>query len=349
MGAGSHLLGAESVPLSSSGTPHCVHCKTTSIPLFQRCSAEIKQKSGTALLQGKITRQSTYGSPDNRGCESVALDRTPSDMAVTQYVNFLALSPLESRCRLPHCCGRKKDIRTQTTGEFRRSSEHTPHSQATNIIAMSKKQVRFTDDFPRTPSPSSSISSLPSSPGPFTPPSGFQPLPSLNSVAHPALQNLSSPSLDFDVTQYKPKSTNPKLPLELELDLPATSPPSEYMEIISPNLPWRVIIQPGKGVPGAPAGIITVRDVLFGIYTSLRQPILQTEFDLVPDAQVRNAITEAYRSRCNSSSDLAVTQHELKRGIRRVDFLRGESKFLGITPAKAGSHVWVLHTCKQPW
>ncbi|KAH6908447.1 hypothetical protein BKA70DRAFT_1279752 [Coprinopsis sp. MPI-PUGE-AT-0042] len=214
---------------------------------------------------------------------------------------------------------------------------------------MSKKHVHFSDDFPKTPSPSFSISSLPSSPGPFTPPSGFQALPSLNHVAHPALQHLSSPSLDYDVTQYKPTSTNPKLPLELELNLPATSPPSAYMELISPSLPWRVIIQPGKGIPGAPAGIITVKDVLLGIYTSLRQPILQTEFDLIPDVQVRNAITDAYRNRCNSSPDLSVTQHELKRGVRRVDFLRGESKFLGITPAKAGSHVWVLHTCKPAW
>ena len=120
------------------------------------------------------------------------------------------------------------------------------------------------------------------------------------------------------------------------------------MEIISPNLPWRVIIQAGKGVQGAPP-VVTVRDVLFGIYTSLRQPILQTEFDLVPDVQVRNAISEAYRSRCNSSFDLSKTQHELKRGIRRVDFLRGVTKLAGITPTKAGSHVWVLHTTKPSW
>jgi hypothetical protein len=221
------------------------------------------------------------------------------------------------------------------------------------------KVVRFADDdvyyspAPSTPSPTYSSSSLPSSGGPFTPQhttyystplppvSELYPSPARGPVRiHPALGFAAHPTYAWDVT-YHPTTTRTPLPANV-LAEPATNPPLPSITIISPYLPWSIAITPSASqhklntISGTPA-YVTVADVLSTLYRALRLAVRQAEYDKLPSLEAKHSVNEAYQARCRGS------EQELRKGVKRVDFLGTRKKFMGLSSSRAGPNVWVLN------
>ncbi|KAF5339136.1 hypothetical protein D9611_011136 [Ephemerocybe angulata] len=207
---------------------------------------------------------------------------------------------------------------------------------------MPGKHVHFADPGLDTPSPSWTISSLPSSTGPITPPqaAGIA-LPSVAGpcYVHPVLAPSLNIQLDFDVSLPSSAATirDPKLS-QYALTQPATGPALPYLEIIIPSLPWRLIIYNNA----ERGGVVTVSDVLAGIYANLRTGVTGPEFNGVSE-EARAGITKAYTQRCTRGATSDAAAKQLKKGVKRIDFLQGRNTFQGLTPTKL-PHVWVMDT-----
>jgi len=249
---------------------------------------------------------------------------------------------------------------------------------------------------PRTPSPAYSDSGeSDSEAGPSTPPSyGFAnlsmtprtksiPIPSANAT-HPLLESdaymRSAAPLCWDVRlppstatvrskpdKYKPKrSPLPNKPLDpAELSLPASYPPSTYMEVALPQLPWKPITISSKSERDA---LVTVSDLLSTVHGSLQVLVRKEEYTKLPKEYQSN-ISRAFYLRCERVGQSRVEKRlgrkfdrfnredveesereskaEEKSGLRRVDCLLGVTEFFGLAPAAQSdstgrSSSWVL-------
>ncbi|KZP14202.1 hypothetical protein FIBSPDRAFT_867249 [Athelia psychrophila] len=193
---------------------------------------------------------------------------------------------------------------------------------------------------PQTPSPSFSVSSLPSSTGPITPPSPFP-----NAVALPKGAVIPNsllafdrgiPQIIFDVSLTTPAVTNTTRPIHLssaQLADPAVFPPTHTLQIIS-ALPWTLTVT-ADAQP-----YVTVLDVLRALYNLLRIPASRAEYNKEPPLS-QQAIAKAFHARVERSP--ATHAEQLGKGLRRVDFLQGRNRFLGLSSTKMGPHVWALN------
>lgn len=209
-----------------------------------------------------------------------------------------------------------------------------------SIPTMPGKHVHFAT----TPSPSFSIASLPSSPGPLTPPPlnsigspyAYSPLPAVPSQVHPALGVALKPLLHFDVS-LPPSFVQPsssKLNKGV-LHESALHPPVPYMKIVCSHLPWSISVEPTGKIP-----FVTVLDVLQAIYRSLRQNVLEAEFKTAP-LNSQYAIDAAFKRRCmRLPGPDRETEH--KKGLKRVDFLCEKTIFQGLASTSAGPETWQL-------
>ena len=205
---------------------------------------------------------------------------------------------------------------------------------------MSGKRVHFANDsFPDTPSPTFSSMSLPSSGGPRTPVSAagsgiaghVARIHPLLGVARP------SPMPKYDVSQ--PLSTIKPNVLCVPphvLNEPATTPPIPSMVIRCPHLPWTITILPTT------TKHVTVRDVFDGIYRSLRQAVLEAEFQCIPSDDAKYSVNNAYTRRYNRVDDPQTRELEKRKGLKRVDFLGERTLFTGLSSTMEGPHVWFL-------
>jgi hypothetical protein len=154
------------------------------------------------------------------------------------------------------------------------------------------------------------------------------------------------------------------------LDEPATNPPLAQMVITFPLLPaaWEIKIVPGmaptslSGMDGffSPAtnvhtalhgspeqnpsrGYITILDVLYGLYTSLRTILHPAEYHSLVSTPPfsEDAVTAAFWARLAQIEDPNKKEEQRRRGIRRVDFLGNRTRFLGLAGTLKGD-VWEL-------
>ncbi|KAG7090739.1 hypothetical protein E1B28_009829 [Marasmius oreades] len=195
-----------------------------------------------------------------------------------------------------------------------------------------------------TPSPPSSISSLPSSPGPLTPPqhsSGpytYQalPLPGLTPTeVHPALGSHALTTLRWDLTLQPNVETmhvDPRI-----FTAAVTKPPLPFIIIIVPELGWEIPIQPQGGNP-----FITVWDVVQGIYRFLREPITQEQYARCNEQQ-RLQIDASFRRRYTRYDQPQGQKLEKSKGIKKVDLLFGQTRFMGLSSTKRGPDFWRMH------
>lgn len=215
---------------------------------------------------------------------------------------------------------------------------------------MPGKHVHFSSEvskIPPTPSPSYSSTSLPSSYGPVTPPPN-QYIPSqlyspdasaaqINPVLD--LSNTGYPHLLFDVSLpvANVRPSNPSLPPNT-LGEYATSPPLPSLIITHPQLmSSKIIVTPATG------RYVLVSDVLQKIYSYLRsdENVASDYNVLPPDMQGR--VQAAYMSRYRRIPDASSRQLEKSKLLKRVDFLTGFTKFMGLSKTVKGSNVWQLN------
>lgn len=204
---------------------------------------------------------------------------------------------------------------------------------------------------PATPSPTYSTSSLDSSSGPITPPSSNAfnaPLPPTFGNHAPVQINpllgfhAYSPKLSYDVSFPPDTSSATATGAHLsqhETNDHATYPPLPKLEVCHELLPWTITIRashPERGVSCA--------DVLETLYRTLRRPVTPAEFDSLPSPDMKKRVTSAWMSRCGRIRDPAQHENEKQKGVKRVDFLLGRHRMLGLSSTKRGPHVWVLNT-----
>ncbi|KAI6045282.1 hypothetical protein EDC04DRAFT_2637004 [Pisolithus marmoratus] len=114
-----------------------------------------------------------------------------------------------------------------------------------------------------------------------------------------------------------------------ELGQAATTPSTTKMRIIHDSIPqWPIDVELryNEYIGGATLPI-TVGDVLYMIYHSLRRPISHADWAML-NPWKRTAISHAYTRRYSSVPQMA--QLEAVSGVRRVDYLRDRHIFRGL-------------------
>lgn len=126
-------------------------------------------------------------------------------------------------------------------------------------------------------------------------------------------------------------------------------PPLSRITITSQYLPWIIKVYASN------EPYITVKDILTSLYAAFRTNITSTEFQLLPSHHHRQRATSAYQQRYRRlrhqiRSEMSdgveaseASQLEKCAGMKRVDFLMGHTKFLGISSKGHHSNEWNLH------
>ena len=78
-------------------------------------------------------------------------------------------------------------------------------------------------------------------------------------------------------------------------------------------------------------------DVLQTLHTALRIPISKSEWNSLA-AHAQESVSSAFYGRLGGIRDYSSREKQLKKGVRRLDFLLGNTKLLGIAavPDKPG-------------
>ena len=229
---------------------------------------------------------------------------------------------------------------------------------------------------PQTPSPTFSVSSLPSPPQPTTPSSSrsyYVPLPPLATYGmvqhvHPALlYNGRVPPLYFDITvapsqwadtapqpskggwlskcsrtsaQKSPLTGRSASPVRFELSLldePVVYPHMNSIVLFSDLLPWSTRVEAEM-----PGDVVTIFDVLQTLHTVLRIPISKSEWNSL-SAHAQDSISAAFYRRLGGIRDYSSRDKQLKKGVRRLDFLLGNTKLLGLAAVPDKPGVFTLY------
>ncbi|KAJ6612000.1 hypothetical protein B0H10DRAFT_1952653 [Mycena sp. CBHHK59/15] len=119
---------------------------------------------------------------------------------------------------------------------------------------------------------------------------------------------------------------------------PATYPPLPSLTLICRHISWPISISPSQ-----PTGFVSVMDVFTSIYTGLRLAVRSTEYDALSSRDAKQSVNEAYYARCRLLPDGPERQMETLKGVKRVDFLMGKNRFLGLSGPLEGTHVWELN------
>ncbi|TFK16457.1 hypothetical protein FA15DRAFT_650875 [Coprinopsis marcescibilis] len=199
------------------------------------------------------------------------------------------------------------------------------------------KRVQFSETnspTPAKPSPTFSVSSLPSTPLPSPPL-----LPEM--MVHSFLQHspLFQPEITYDIS----------LPMMahnldfLNLAQSATSPPLHQLTLVCPRfLQYPIVVHASPQ-----SAFVSVRDVLdtiisffMMIYRELRHPVTQVEYESL--GPVRQAVDAAYFARIRRITDPHHRDLEARQGVRRIDFLMGRTRFNGLS-FLMDAEVWELH------
>lgn len=282
--------------------------------------------------------------------------------------------------------------RRLSTSSSKRNNTHGDNDRAHWLRG---RRVRFSEhptfhSPPRTPSPTFSLSTVPSDAGPPTPPSAqpglphapfdvvFQPV-----LLHPILQapeddpsgnaawRNSSPLAAFDMSRSpdaipRIRSAPGGAPGHWSVHAaePATHPPLHTLVLVHDLLPYPIFVIPDtSSLPASPTGVtfhpsttapesasssavlppftasVTVADVLHTLHRFLRTPLAPAEVSALSFASAARA-DAAFEERCGRS------ERERERGMRRIDLLFGETKFVGLKATKRVD-VWVLCTAEE--
>jgi hypothetical protein len=172
-------------------------------------------------------------------------------------------------------------------------------------------------------------------------------------IAHSLLHHAP---ISYDVT-FPPSSRtvldrNTRLPVSPHsLTQPATDPPTTSRVLLkSDKLPWTIpviasspypsesgfYISPSKSrsrSPSRSARPVSTQDVLMALHISLHAPVTPDEWAaLGHGSKKQRKVTRAYEERC------VKTGGGWEGGVRRIDWLCGKSRFVGVEIDRLGDH-----------
>lgn len=151
-----------------------------------------------------------------------------------------------------------------------------------------------------------------------------------------AFSRNNPPSVQYDLS-LPPQAITTMYSLDTFF-APATSPALQRLSIYCPRLDWFI---PVSG--SLPGGIISVLDVLCCIYRGLRAGIQAAEYHALPSPEAAHIVNMAYLNRCAFIVDDGARSRELLKGVKKVDFLMGRTRFGGLSSSKTSRDVWVLN------
>jgi hypothetical protein len=147
-----------------------------------------------------------------------------------------------------------------------------------------------------------------------------------------------SPKLLDDLSlPWEAVTTNTSPPVSLSkaaLLEPATNPPTPYLQIKCANLPWTLEIVCKT------SHYVTIFDVLAQLYNFLRLTVSAKEFKCETFESQRD-ISAAFRQRVSRDPWTAAVEEQ--KGLKRIDFLKGRNRFMGLSSTKLGPDMWALN------
>jgi hypothetical protein len=152
-----------------------------------------------------------------------------------------------------------------------------------------------------------------------------------------AFSPYDDPTIHYDIS-LAPSSLNDEISPE-EFAEPATQPPLPNLYVTCPLLQWPIIITPSSRT----GRFVTVLDVFESIYRTLRIPVLPIEYRNLPSPDATLDVDKAYYRRCGCIEDPDSRQLEESKGVKRVDFLMGRNRFLGLSGTLKGPDIWELN------
>ncbi|KAF8816859.1 hypothetical protein BYT27DRAFT_7181319 [Phlegmacium glaucopus] len=114
----------------------------------------------------------------------------------------------------------------------------------------------------------------------------------------------------------------------------ATTPPLPFFSITLTHLPWNIKVRASNGI------YVTLGDVFDSIYHSLRKNITPSEFDSFPHQQ---RATRAYEERYRRLRSTSARDEEKRGGMKGIDFLMGRTNFHDISNTGRRSDEWRLN------
>lgn len=207
----------------------------------------------------------------------------------------------------------------------------------------------------RTPSPTTSESTASSLTPPPTPQSLFKttPLPALMPYIHPAITYTGTPPcLGFDlafppshlITPDSPSISSDRSSVSshsvqsIDLALfsePAIYPPTPSIILQTEALPWSITVTAGST-------FVTLYDILQALHSSLRLQVTKTEWASFSRGS-QDVIFTSFLERVDGFSGRIKREKQLGKGVRRLDFLVGRTKFFGISPFGGKPGVYRVH------
>jgi hypothetical protein len=119
---------------------------------------------------------------------------------------------------------------------------------------------------------------------------------------------------------------------------PATDPVVASLLVSSPMLPWQIQV----ASTSRSRTYVAVMDVLICLHYALQASVSRSDYDAVHSRRALQAIDASYFGRVAAIADPKARDAEAKQGVKRVDFLRGKSIFLGLAGTHTNPNVWQL-------
>ncbi|KDR65008.1 hypothetical protein GALMADRAFT_260377 [Galerina marginata CBS 339.88] len=151
---------------------------------------------------------------------------------------------------------------------------------------------------------------------------------------------LEMSSVNWNLLDPPSTITRDHRPIQSRMFLePATHPPLSVITIISPYLPWIIKVHASH------RPYLTVGDVFNAVYRYLRTNITKAEFNSLRSVNSlsQQRATCAYEWRYRRHRDARVYRAEKNGGMKRVDLLMGNSRFIGISNTCCLSDEWQLN------
>ena len=139
--------------------------------------------------------------------------------------------------------------------------------------------------------------------------------------------------------QESPLTGHAASPVYFELSLldeTVTYPHMNSIVLISDMLPWAIPVT----VPSDE--YVTLGHVWQSLHISLRTPVSTTEWKCLSDSAQRD-VANAFYARIDGIRDLSLRKRQVCRGVRRLDFLLGNTQLVGISSVPGEPGVFTLH------
>lgn len=140
--------------------------------------------------------------------------------------------------------------------------------------------------------------------------------------------------------EQSPLTGRPPSPVRFDpslLDEPVTYPHMSSIILFSDLLPWSNRVE-----AETPGGVVTIFDVLQTLHAALRTQISKTEWNSL-SSHTQNSVSAAFYRRVGGIRDHSLKEEQFEKGVRKLDFLLGNTMLLGLAAIPDKPGVFTLY------